>query len=259
MARRHTPVDEPLTTTDEEVIEHRREIVIEIVGARLLDQGFQAVADKSSVRSMGGLALQRQYAFLKLAMFNDGRPLLNHWPEIRKELRIPWGVHYANASESAWAAVSGQIESTFFMTKRDGFDEVNLALYGGKWLPVTTDVPGFGIIETSDMLEFAGLIGGQHPEVSRPHVPFRLSAPRLKVAPGTVLEHQIVIEGRGEFPVVFEDKTAPPRGWATVGATGQIRLAPVAALPPQTALMEIEAVDGIDTTASLTVVIDVAT
>ena len=254
---RHTPVDEPLTPTDKEVIEHRRAIIVEIVSNRLLDQGFQAVADKSSVRTPGGIALQRQYAFLKLAVFDDGRPLLNHWPEIRKELRIPWGVHYANASDAAWSAVAGQIESTFFMTKRDDFDEVNLALYGGKWLPTTTDVPGFGVVELTDALEFVGLIGGQHPEVNRPHVPFRLSAPRLKVMPGMVVTHQVEIEGAGEFPVVFEDKTNPPRGWATIGETGVIRLVPAISLPAQTALMEIEAVDGIDTVAGLTVIIDV--
>ena len=260
MARlRHTtPVDEPLTPTDKEVIEHRREIVSETVYNRLIDTTFQALADKSSVRTLGGLALQRQYAFLKLAMLNDGRPLLNHWPEIRAELRIPWGVHYAHASEPAWAAVSGQIESSFFMTKRDGFDEVNLSLYGGKWLPVPTDVPGFGVIELTDALEFVGLIGGQLPEVDRPHVPFRLAAPRLSVVPGEVVTHQLEVEGAGEFPVVFEDKTDPPRGWASVLSMGLIRLAPVAALPLQTALMEIEAVDGLNTTVSLTVVIDVA-
>ena len=265
MARlRHTPVDEPLTPTDREVIAHRREIVTETVYNRLLDPGFLAATDKHSIRTLGGIVLQIQYSLVKLAMVNNGRALLNHWPEIRAELRIPWGVRFANMSEAAWRTVSDQIESALFMTKRDGFDEVNIGLYGGKWLPVATDVPGFGAdlsgqeeISLSDVLEFVGLVGGQHPEVDRPHVPFRLSAPRLKAVPGEVATHQLDVEGTGEFPVLFEDKTDPPRGWATVGETGLIRLAPASGLPLQTALMEIEAVDGLDTTVALTVIVDV--
>ena len=186
MARlRHiTPVDEPLTPTDKEVIEHRREIVSETVYNRLIDTTFQALADKSSVRTLGGLALQRQYAFLKLALLNNGRPLLNHWPEIRAELRIPWGVHYAHASEPAWAAVSGQIESSFFTSKRDRLRRGELCpctAASGSPSPPTFRASGSLTLPTH--LEFVGLIGGQLPEVDRPHVPFRLSAPPVNGGP----------------------------------------------------------------------------
>ena len=98
--RQQAPI--PLTTRERDIIQHRQEQIIRAVRATVVDSYFLAVSEPHSIASKGGIAYHRQMMFAKVAIFNEGRVLLAHWPIIKRELRIPWSLHFYNASETAW-------------------------------------------------------------------------------------------------------------------------------------------------------------
>ena len=245
--------------TQDEIIAHRRREVRSIVRETMLSVNFQACTRKDNNQTPEGIAYLRQLALVKVALVTDGIALFEHWPVIRQELHEPWDVHMASVNEGAWARVGSQLESRLFLTKKTGFDATELDLYGNNgWLPQEgAGIPGFGIVSNTSVFKFLGLIGGQHPDVDHPRQPLTVSGPRIAVHPGSTISHTISVVGDAEFPLVFRDVTDPPKGWTSVSPDGIITLSPAATLPAQTALMEVEAVDGLGASVTLTIVIDV--
>ena len=245
--------------TRDDIIKHRLAQIRHVVRQNIFSSAFKACVRKDTTAVMEGVIFIRQMTFPKLGIFNDGAALIDHWPIIHRELHEPWGVHFAESNEAAWIHVGRQMESAFFSTLKSGFDEATLGLWGNNgWVPVThSEIPGFATVSNRQAFDFLGLIGGQHPEVDHPRIPIELSAKRLSVAPGEILDFPVAVTGTFEFPLTFSDVTANPRGWATISPEGTIRLAPAANLPPQTAIMEVKAVDGLEEAATLNVVIDV--
>ena len=242
---------QPLTKRDLEIIEHRQVQVLQSVRPVLSDPYFQSIADPHSIATKGGIAYQRQLAFAKVAIFNEGRVLLAHWPTIKYEMRIPWSLHYYNASEPAWRAVGSMLESTFYSTKTDAFDSVELGLYDGRWLPVEeTAVPGFGIVETDDALEFLGLIGGVDPLIAHPSQVFKVRPAHTTLTPETVVEAQLRANVYAEFPVVYTTSNAP--SWIILTTDGLVRYTPPA-MSDTDIVLEVTAVDGLGVEVAFTI------
>ena len=236
-----------LSAHERQVIDHRQQQVIRSVGVVLTDRYFQAVAEPSSVSTKGGVAYQRQLAFAKVAIFNEGRNLLLHWAAIKLELIIPWGLHYYNNSASAWKAIGSRLESTFFATKRDDFDATELALHEGRWLPVEqTDIPGYGLVERDDALEFLGIIGGVDPTIAHPARPFSVTPTQLTIQPGQVVEFRFKPTVHAEFPVLY-DVADPFPSWVSISEHGLVVLTPPAAMADETFDRAVTAVDGLGT------------
>ena len=71
------------------------------------------------------------------------------------------GAH--NFSFEAYALVSARLESYFYTTKTEGFDDVEVGLYRGKWLPVASDAPGFSVVSNEAVEDACGLTGRAAP------------------------------------------------------------------------------------------------
>ena len=111
-------VPDPLTPREMEIIEHRQVQVARAVRPVLVSPDFQAVAEPKSISTKGGIAYQRQLMFARTAIFNEGRNLLSHWPTIKREMRMPWSVHYYNMSLGAWKPVGGQLGEHLLLRPR---------------------------------------------------------------------------------------------------------------------------------------------
>ena len=247
--RRQAPL--PLTDHDIEVIKHRQEQVQRRVLRAMLDPYFLLLSDTSGddVTSQGAIAYRRQLSFAKVSLFNEGRNLLNHWAAIKDELIIPWGLHYYNASASQWRAVGTRLDSsTFFTTKREGFDADELALYRGRWLPVEASaIPGYGLVETDDALEFVGVVGGVDPLLAHPEQTFAIRNPggHIVIA-GAAKATEIQIDAgvHAEFPVAYGVTDSLTIPWMTLSPSGLLTLAPPAGTSGEF-VRDVTAVDGL--------------
>ena len=104
--------DDPALTQEQvDLIAYRQRIIKKEVFDVLTAPEFQAIADKHSVDTRGGILLNRYRGFAKLAMIAEGRELLVKWPEIRREMAIPWGLWHYNISTGSWGEVD--LESFF--------------------------------------------------------------------------------------------------------------------------------------------------
>ena len=254
-------VPEPLTSRELEIIEHRQVQVARAVRPVLVSPDFQAVAEPKSISTKGGLAYQRQLMFARTAIFNEGRNLLSHWPTIKREMRMPWSVHYYNMSLGAWKPVGGSLESTFYSTKTDGFDSIELQLYNGRWLPVQeTRIPGFGIVELDDALEFLGVIGGVDPLLAHPERTFKVRHTHTTIAPATDVTVRLDTNVHAEFPVTYVVTDADPLpAWMSLDSDGLLSLSPPAAMADEIITREVTATDGLGIEVVFTLTIDVAT
>ena len=248
----------PLTQREAEIIEHRQVQVIRSVRAVLTDASFQALADPASISTKGGLAYQRQLMFAKAAIFDEGRNLVRHWPTIKFELRHPWGIHYYNMALAAWKEVGGSLESGFFSSKTDDFDPTQLALYNGLWLPIAeTQIPGFGVVETDDALEFLGIIGGVDPLVAHPERTFSVRNPSHVVIAGLMREPiQLETNVYAEFPVTYVETTPAPAAWWTLSEDGLLTLEPPAGTSGEFT-QDVTATDGLGTEVAFTLTVTV--
>ena len=253
--RRQAP--SPLIPRELEIIEHRQVQVARAVRPVLTSPDFQSVAEPLSIATKGGIAYQRQLMFAKVAIFNEGRNLLLHWPTIKREMKIPWSVHYYNISEAAWKLIGANLESTFYSTKTDAFDAVDLQLYEGRWLPVQeTRIPGFGVVELDDALEFLGVIGGTDPLIAHPEQTFRVRVPKLAITEDTVVTTNLTANVHAEFPVLYEFSEAVV-DWVTLTADGEIAVSPPAGTAGEAYTYGATATDGLGTEVVFSVIVEV--
>ena len=239
----------PLSEREKEIVEHRQVQVIHSVRGALTDPAFQAMAQPDSISTKGGIAYQRQLMFAKVAIFDEGRNLVRHWPTIKFELRIPWSVHYYNMSLVAWKEIGGNIESGFFSSKTDDFDTTQLALYDGLWLPISeTQIPGFGVVEPDDALEFVGLIGGVDPRIAHPDRIFAVRNINYVViaASREPTVEQLQADVHAEFPVGYVVTDALDVPWMTLTTEGLLTMAPPAGVSGEF-VREVTATDGLGT------------
>ena len=251
-------VPTPLTPRELEIIEHRQTQVARAGRTVLTSPDFQSVAEPRSIATKGGVAYQRQLMFTKVAIFNEGRNLLAHWPIIKLEMEIPWSVHYYNISEAAWKLIGANLESGFYSTKTDDFDTVELQLYEGRWLPVKeTRIPGFGVVELDDALEFLGVIGGVDPLLAHPERTFNVRHTHTTIAPGQTVEVRLQASVHAEFPVTYvvTDVAALP-AWMTLDSDGLLSLSPPA-MADEIVTREVTATDGLGTELAFTVTVEV--
>ena len=253
--RQQAPI--PLTTRERDIIQHRQEQIIRAVRATVVDSYFLAVSEPHSIASKGGIAYHRQMMFAKVAIFNEGRVLLAHWPVIKRELRIPWSLHFYNASETAWKEIGGDLESSFYSSKTSGFDSIELGLHDGRWLPVEeTAIPGFGIVELDDAREFLGIIGGTDPLIAHPEQTFRVRVPKLAITEDTVVTTNLSANVHAEFPVTYEFSEAVV-DWVTMTADGEIAVSPPAGTAGEAYTYGATATDGLGTEVVFEVVVEV--
>ena len=254
--RRQAP--QPLTPREIEIIEHRQVQIIQAVREVLTDPYFQAVSEPWGISTKGGVAYQRQLMFAKVAIFNEGRNLLASWSIIKNELIIPWSVHYYNNSEAAWKAVGSNLESSFYTTKTDDFDTTELTLYEGRWLPVQATIPGFGIVERDDAIEFLGIVGGVDPIIAHPQRAFTVRNTHTTIAPDQDVEVRLTTSVHAEFPVTYvvTDAEALP-AWMMLDSAGRLVLAPPAVMMDETVTREVTATDGLGTEVVFTLTVEV--
>ena len=255
--RRQAP--QPLTPLELETIEHRQVQIIQAVREVLTESYFQAIAEPGNIATKGGIAYQRQLTFAKVAIFNEGRNLLLHWSTIKSELLIPWSVHYYNNALSAWKAVGSNLESSFYTTKTDDFDPTEIGLYDGRWLPVQANIPGFGIVERDDALEFLGLVGGVDPVTAHPERTFRVRNTHTTIAPEQDVELRLATTVHAEFPVTYVVTDLDPLpAWMTMTADGLLSLAPPV-MADEVFTREVTATDGLGIEVVFTLTVSVVT
>ena len=95
-----------------------------------------------------------------------------------------------------------------------------------EWLHVEeTQVPGFGIVETDDALEFLGVVGGFDPSAAHPFRPWTVKDSRIQVAATATVSAQLKASVHAEFPDVYG---IAPGGhdWVTVTTDGLVTAAP---------------------------------
>ena len=242
--------------TNTEIIAHRREKVRSTVYETMTDKRWLAVRDTSSVRSFGGIVNLRPHMLMLVAMFDGGQNLLDHWPVIERERRIPWDVHAGEMALSSWSNIGSMMLSRFYSTKTEGFDNVEVGLTGMKWLPVPeTDIPGFGILSIEEAVAAAGLVGGVLPEVDHPTTTFSVSPASLTMRAGETLEIGLMPDGLAEYPVRYELATTD-LAWVTLSEFGTLTLSPsnVGGI----FLLSITATDALGTIVSFEINISVA-
>ena len=143
----------------------------------------------------------------------------------------------------------------FFTTKTEGFDEIELQLHEGAWLPVRSDARGFSVVDTTEMEAFIGLTDGQHSQADDPAVDFAIMGETsVSVAQGQFRALRLVTRA-GEPFVSFAVGAAAPQ-WVSIEAhdrilgTAVIRLAPASNENPGPVNVEITAIDGFGKMAS---------
>ena len=213
---------------DAEIIAHRMEKVRRTVYRTMVDRQWLAVRDTSSVRSFGGVVNLRPLMLMKAAMFDGGQNLLDHWPVMEGEWRIPWSVHAAEIAFSAWGAAGSQMHAKFYSTKTEDFTELELTMPG--WHPVEeTSIPGFATVSTEEALARIGLVGGVDPDIEHPFLGFSVREKTFNVRAGQVLEIDLRADARAEFPVQYELAAGWP-DWGAVTTFGTLTLSPPATL-----------------------------
>ena len=240
---------------DAEIIAHRMEKVRRTVYRTMVDRQWLAVRDTSSVRSFGGVVNLRPLMLMKAAMFDGGQNLLDHWPVMEGEWRIPWSVHAAEIAFSAWGAAGSQMHAKFYSTKTEDFTALELTMPG--WHPVEeTSIPGFATVSTEDALARIGLVGGVDPDIEHPFLGFSVREKTFNARAGQVTEFDLVADARAEFPVQYE-VAAPALDWIAVSGFGTLTLAPPPALGGLF-LQGINATDGLGRTVLIEIQVSVA-
>ena len=216
--------------TEAQIVAHRLEKVRRTAYRTMVDRQWLSVRDTSSVRSYGGVVNLRPMMLMKAAIFGGGRNLIDSWPVMDHELRIPWGVHAGRMALGPWTAVGSMMNSTFYSTRTGGFTDNEIALTGMGWLPAEEDgIPGFGIVSTEEALAAIGLVGGVLPDDEHPYEGFGVKVRKFTVAAGGVHEFDLQADGRAEYPVRYE-LAAPVLDWASISEFGTLSLAPPPAL-----------------------------
>lgn len=248
----------PLSKTEDALVKFRQDHIAERVNSVLTDVSFATLATPTNIRSKGGIAFLRQIGFAKLALLNGGRSLLTHWPEIKREVDIPWNVHYYQKSLAAWVAQSSELESRFFSSKTSDFSATELQLYGGGWLPFRADdIPGFALVETDDALKFARVVDGT---VNQRQGTFNILDPgTLDAISGETREYDIHT-GAAEPFVSFElDEFAPV--WVAIeglmSISGKLILSPSLVIVNGAYSFDLLATDGFGNTADRFVTVEV--
>ena len=233
--------------------------IIQAVREVLTDPYFQAVAEPGNIATKGGIAYQRQLMFAKAAIFNEGRNLLLHWSTIKAELLVPWSLHYYNNALTAWKAVGSNLESSFYTTKTDAFDATEIGLYDGRWLPVQANIPGFGIVERDDALEFLGLVGGVDPAIEHPERTFHVRNTHTTIAPEQDVEIRLATTVQAEFPVTYVvTDTDPLPAWMVLSSDGLLHLTPPI-MADEVFTREVTATDGLGIEVVFTLTVSVVT
>ena len=146
-------------------------------------------------------------------------------------LRIPYQVHYWEASESAWRVVGRRLESELFRTRMDGGDATSRRLYSGRWVPEVIDaIPGFGVIPQEDAYHFLGMVGGQLPHVGHPLGTLIVRSGAVVVARGSPTTTSLEVIG-GSPPFTYAIESG--RGFVVVGpSTGVVTITPIELFTP---------------------------
>ena len=244
----------PITTELQALIARRRAEVVDKVYEVLTDAHFVALP-KHANNTRAGLVYNKWLGLVKLALVNEGRALLTNWREIKTELNIPWAVFYNDISLVAWAAVSNEVESTFFKTKTTGFDDIDLQLHQGAWLPVETTASGYGVVEPDDALLLLGLVGGVLPSESHAQPPFAVRDLRFDAARGVITTARLTSRF-GEYPVAYE-KTSTFYPEITVAPDGEVTVVPLVDASLGIIAITVEGTDGFRETAHATVSVNI--
>ena len=253
--RRTAPA--PLTDREQAIVDHRQEQIVRACRAAMTDDSFKLLAEPESISTKGGLAYQRQIMFAKVAIDDEGRNLLRFWPAIKSELQIPWGVHYYNMSLAAWKEIGARLESGFYSSMTGDFDEAQLLLYKGRWLPIEeVSIPGFALVELDDALEFLGHIGGVDPREAHPGRLFTVRNISHVVIAGSEVEPiQIVADVYAEFPVTYVG-AASPAAWWSLDDDGLLTLEPPAGTAGEFT-QDVTATDGLGAEVAFTLTVTV--
>ena len=211
-----------------EIIASRQAKLFAAVRRTMLDKRWLAVRDSSSARSFGGVVNLRPLMLAKVGIFDGGVNLFLHWATIERERRIPWDVHAASMSPSAWGTAGASMHAQFYSTKTADFTALELLEPG--WHPVEEDaIDGFATVSTEEALAALGMVGGQHPEVDHPVLDFTVLPATFIVGAGDVLEVDLHTDPHAEYPVQYELAAGWP-DWGAVTTFGTLTLSPPATL-----------------------------
>lgn len=251
--------DTELTVDEKALIQYRQTKVFRELRSVLTSSSFQAVADKYTNRTRGGLLLNHYRGIGKLALLNNGTSLLTYWADVLREIQFPWDYWAHNFSFDAYSLIAARLESYFYTTKTEGFDAVELGLYRGKWLPVPSVAPGFSVVSNEAVEDACGLTGGQHPFDEDPPAPMSITGPReILVQPGQL--SRITLRAESSEPYVTWEISGGP-AWASIHRDGFDR-AFVEVSPPNNAVIgqlqaTISAVDTFEAFATIEIAIQV--
>ena len=246
--------DTPITTALQALIVRRRQEVVDKVYEVLTDEHFKALP-KQANNTRAGIVYNKWLGLVRLAMVNEGRALLTYWREIKTEFLIPWPVFHNEISLPAWAAIASQIESTFYTTKTADFDDIDLQLHLGAWLPVESSTSGYGVVEPDDALLLLGLVGGVLPSDSHVRPPFAVRALRFDATRG-IINTASLSSQFGEYPITYE-KVSTFHPEVTVAPDGEVTASPRADASLGIITITVKGTDGFGDTSEATVSVNV--
>ena len=121
-----------------------------------------------------------------------------------------------------------------------------------------TDIPGFATVTNRQALAFLGLVGGQHPDVDHPYIPFEVPSLTVTIVPGTLVEARFEELFEPEFPTVYAYTGAPNYPlWVTIEDDGRVSLAPPVTELEQTIELPFTVTDGLGRTADTTLTVKI--
>lgn len=153
----------PLTDSQKALIESRRSTIRKTLHVRFLQSpSYQRVAVPNDGESVGGRIDQRQVSFVKVAISNEGRALLDHWGLIEKELNLDPLFHVSKLADSMM--LSSMFDRSFYMTVMSG-----PLVADNLWRLVRVPrIPSFMSVSMMQVWKFMGYVGGVEASVSHP-------------------------------------------------------------------------------------------
>ena len=203
-------------------IETRRQYLRDMHAAVLEDEVFKIMLDPTGRRSIGGVLWQRELGFAKLALINQGRPLIDHWDVIKAERDMPPKIIAWECDETEFSRALDWQTTFYKVLTSDEQDETQRTLHGGTWIfqPVPA-LPGFSVVSDQQAIRFYNHIGGDM--LHHEHITVRPESHGFHLQAGATETMTFVANG-GEPPITWSLRNAPT--WVSISPQGILTIAP---------------------------------
>ena len=149
--------------SDDEIIliEERRKEIVENIAPNMEDLRYAPMISETR-GSKGSMLHLRQMSFLKIGLINNGRPLIDHWDAIKRELGIPWHLHFWEVNPAS--AYRSDLANYFHITDYEP-TKTEVTLDGEGWqLRKDSTIPGYSVIPDDEAFHLLNFCGGIHPD-----------------------------------------------------------------------------------------------